>query len=846
MFRLPHRLAASTFIHYICCMARSCMLVFLLILFLAGSTYAQQKVLMGTVKDAHSDEIIPFASVSFLKNKAGLLTDSSGQFLFRFEKWPQDSLEITYVGYQAYYYPLSDTISEDTIRLTFALERASIGAVVVKSKFNRGLSVWRRIVKNKPRNDRYRFANFSYELYNKLELDLNNINKDKLKKGLFTKPVGFIFDNVDTTEEKPFLPVYLTESISDYFYQKSPKRYREVFKASKTIGIENQSLAEKLGGMDQNVNVYNNFIPVFDKQFVSPASDNGDAYYEYRVTDTQYVAGKRYYHLVFSPKRKGENTFEGDAWIHDTTFAIQKMNLRLGKEANINFVEKLSMIQEYKLINDSTWFLSKDKFVINIYPVGKNSVGFIGRKTTTYKDVDVNSNNVIAELQKNKVPEETILPPEAREKTDSFWTESRHEMLSKNEAAVYAMIDTLQKMPLFKRYTDIIGFLGTGYLNTGNFQIGPWYNWISGNSLEGIRTRFDLGTNKHFHKDLWLHGYLAYGFTDQKIKGKAEALYLLNRHPRMYLYGSYAKDLDNGQTYYDEISADNIFSLAIRKQGVPLKFMMIEEQRFEFFKEWNIGISALLTTSRKTFDPLRNLPDKSYFNNGAKGIPLTNFETSLRLRFAYLEKFLENNFFRTSLGSPLPIVEVKYSKGISDIFNSSYDYHKISGSISDYHKIPPFGSVYYNLFGGRTIGTLPYMLLDIHPGNEIYYYNKYAFNMMNRFEFIGDRYTGFNVEHNFGNGIFRLTNITRKLKFRQFWSAKGIWSTLSDANKQLNFVPDAPFRALDRKLYLELGTGVDNILRVFRVDFVWRVLPTPLPIRQQQRFGVFGSFRVAF
>jgi hypothetical protein len=39
------------------------------------------------------------------------------------------------------------------------------------------------------------------------------------------------------------------------------------------------------------------------------------------------------------------------------------MNLRLGKEANINFVNKLSLIQEYSLINDSTWFLSKDKFV---------------------------------------------------------------------------------------------------------------------------------------------------------------------------------------------------------------------------------------------------------------------------------------------------------------------------------------------------------------------------------------------------------------------------------------------------------------------------------------------------
>ena len=64
-------------------------------------------------------------------------------------------------------------------------------------------------------------------------------------------------------------------------------------------------------------------------RFISPISDNGDAFYNYRLTDTQYVAGKRLFHLVFTPKHKGENTFEGDCWIHDTTFAVQKMNLRL-------------------------------------------------------------------------------------------------------------------------------------------------------------------------------------------------------------------------------------------------------------------------------------------------------------------------------------------------------------------------------------------------------------------------------------------------------------------------------------------------------------------------------------
>ena len=62
--------------------------------------------------------------------------------------------------------------------------------------------------------------------------------------------------------------------------------------------------------------------------------------------------------MVFSPKRKGENTFEGDCWVHDPTWAIQKMTLHLRRDANINFIDKLSLIQEFKMINDSKadWF----------------------------------------------------------------------------------------------------------------------------------------------------------------------------------------------------------------------------------------------------------------------------------------------------------------------------------------------------------------------------------------------------------------------------------------------------------------------------------------------------------
>jgi hypothetical protein len=45
---------------------------------------------------------------------------------------------------------------------------------------------------------------------------------------------------------------------------------------------------------------------------------------------------------------------------------------------------------------------------------------------------------------------------------------------------------------------------------------------------------------------------------------------------------------------------------------------------------------------------------------------------------------------------------------------------------------------------------------------------------------------------------------------------------------------------------LEVGTGIDNIFKIFRLDFVWRVLPTPLPINKSSRFGIFGSFQFQF
>ncbi|AWO01765.1 hypothetical protein DLD77_08680 [Chitinophaga alhagiae] len=814
---------------------------------------AQYKI-SGIVKDAHTQELIPFATLQFVGTNTAMVTDAEGAFLFELPAIPSDSLLVRVMGYNRLVLFVDKQLKEQT--LTFEISRGdvSLKQYEVKANVNFALILLRQIIRRKPYNNYDRLESYTYEVYNKLELDIKNLNTSKLSKNRLTRPFSFILKNIDsTTENQPFLPVFLTESISDYYFQKDPKKTKEVIKASRTSGLDNESVTKFLGGMYQNINVYDNFIPVFDKSFVSPVNNSGAMYYHYRITDTQYVNNHRFIKLNFEPRRKGENVFVGEVWVQDSTYAIQKMSLSVPGDANINFVRKISLVQEFKPMEDSSgWFLAKDKFIVDFWtpsPKPTKTIEFIGRKTTSYNNIVVNDTAATNIFTERRYPQNIVVADSARMRSDSFWLGHRHEGLSKNEMAIYRMVDTLQQMPLFQKYSNTIRFLATGYKPFGPLEWGPYWYLFSQNRLEGFRMRLDLGTTPQFHKDLYLNGYLAYGFGDDRFKGKISALWLLKRHPRMYVYGSFVRDLDNGASYYDEVGTDNIFSLAIRKPNVPQKFMLIDEKRGEFYKEYFSGFSHHFSVAHKQFLPFAPLPSGNFFpHNGAGLDPLTNMEVALKLRYAFREEFLEGNYYRFSLGSKYPIVELKYALGMKGIMKSNYNYQKAAFTVSDYVKLPPFGQLYYNFFGGKIFGSpLPYPLLEIHPGNEIFYYNKYAFNMMNRFEFISDEYAGFNLEHTIGNGVFNYIPLIRKLKLRQFWTAKGIIGKLSEPNKAMNLNAGYPFKTLQGNPYIEVGTGVENILKFLRVDFVWRLAPKPLPNEaDEKRFGIFGSFRLQF
>src|SRR3954471_12572256 len=100
----------------------------LLLLLLTQSTIAQNRILKGIVKDAHSDERIPFASMQFKDQKTGRLSDSSGSFIFHFNQWPTDTLIISYVGYQDFKLPIDSFLLQraknNVVDISILMERA--------------------------------------------------------------------------------------------------------------------------------------------------------------------------------------------------------------------------------------------------------------------------------------------------------------------------------------------------------------------------------------------------------------------------------------------------------------------------------------------------------------------------------------------------------------------------------------------------------------------------------------------------------------------------------------------------------------------------------------------------
>lgn len=799
-------------------------------------TLAQTTKIRGKVTDAVSGEPVPFAGITMIGTSSGTVTDFNGEYYIE-TRVKADSLATSCVGYARQ----SHSVKLNTFQnIDFKLVSNSIllENIIVTPGENPAHAIIRKIIANKSKNNPERLNNYEYESYNKVEIDLNNVDDEMKNKKIF-KQFQFIFDYVDTSAitGKTFLPIFISETLSDYYFSRSPRVEKEVIKATKISGVNNESVAQFTGKMYQTMNIYDNYINIFDQGFVSPIADLSLWYYKVYLIDSAFLGNRWCYQISFKPKRSQEPTFTGDFWVNDTTFAIVKSNLRMEKTANVNFVKDMVVNSEYTMLGDSIWFLKNSNLFLDFNITDKKTTGFFGRKTTTYSNVRFTKaipDSVATIVERVAVKEGAL------NQDEKFWQESRPYELTKKEAAIYQMVDSVQHVPIYKTFVDIINMVVNYYYVTGYFEIGPYFKTYSFNEIEGNRFRVSGRTANKFSKKVMISGFTAYGDKDNRMKYGTDVLWIISKAPRITASIGYKEDIEQlGQSEY-ALTEDNIITSFLRRNP-NYKLTLVKEFKVGYSREWFHGFSNTISILQRRLYPTQYIP--FVYSNGSGTLSeLSTTTVSLNTRWYQGEKFLTGEFDRVSLGSDKPIINLNLTAGLKNVFNSKYEYYK--ANINLYYKvnINPFGYTRIILDGGKIFGTVPYPLLHLHEGNETYAFDRYAFNMMNYYEFASDQYISLFLEHHFQGLFLNRIPLFRKLKWREVVSGKGLIGSLDKKNLD---VMQFPLGLTDvSKPYVEVSAGVENILKVIRVDAMWRLSYLNNP--NIEKFGVRVGLQIIF
>lgn len=813
--------------------------IFIALFFVCGFSFAQVTRITGKVTDALTNEPIPFASVVFKGTTIGVSTNIDGVYTLETET-PKDSLTAQFLGYIPVSLPLRKGQATQTINFLLKTNKVELKEATIYAGENPANIIIKKVIANRDKNNSDNLDSYQFESYNKLEFDLTNIT-DKFKNRKLFKPFAFIFDNIDstTTNEKPFLPVFITETLSDRYLKNNPRDKREIIKASKISGMENETVTQFLGDMYQNINIYDNFLDLFGKKFVSPISNIGLIYYKYYLLDSLPIGDKYCYKIKFKPRRPEDLTFTGEIFIHDTTWAVKKVNMRASPKANINWVEDMAVVKEYEYIDNKMWMLTKDLLVID-FAARDNGLGFIGRKTTSYKNFVLNQ-PIPHEFLKGS--QDIVVNEDASDKDSEFWNNSRHDSLNLREKKIYAMVDTIKTLPAYKTYLDFITLFVTGYKTAGKVDLGPYFTVYSFNSIEGSRFRVGGKTNTDFSPKLRFDGYVAYGTKDEEFKYSGGIRYFFTTKPRMGVGANYKHDVAQLGQSDNAFQDDNILASLFRRSASN-KLTFTDTYKAYFEKEWLSGLSTRITAEHNEFTPLGEL-DYSYYTDDSKTIIRNKINTSdisAYFRFAYREKFVESKHGRVSLGSTYPVIQAIYTQGLKGVLNSDFDYQKFTVKVDDYLYFAPFGYLYYVVEGGQVFGKLPYPLLEVHRGNESYFYDYLSFNLMNYYEFVSDKYIALYGTHHFEGFFLDKIPLMKKLKWRELVSFRAIYGGIS--KKNLDLIVNPTFSGLSKKPYMEAGFGIENILKIIRVDFVYRLSYLDNP--DIAKFGIRASLQLTF
>ena len=822
-------------------------LLYFLIIGFINSAFAQTKV--GGVVVDKKNQPIPYASIVFKGSNEGTVSDENGKFYLESSK-SYNTIAVAFVGYTT-----KDVDLEKSVNYNMKIvlnEEQQLQEVVIytgktSKKNNPALVILRKIWERKRKNGLKMFDQYQYEKYEKVEFDLNTIDSAFMKQKVF-KGMEFVFKKVDTSKVtgKTYLPIFINESMYDVYGDNKLKKEKSIIKANKNSGLSNgDGVNTFVKDLYNDYNIYNNHLNFFDKSFTSPISTTGIDVYNYVLRDSSFIDNKWCYNIEFYPRRKNELTFKGDFWVNDSTFAIKTINMAVSKSANINWIKDIYIEQEFDVVNDSVFLLTRD-YMMSDFALNKKeeSKGVYGKRTTLFRNHKFNEQKP----EKFYKEEVNFIDNAVYTKNDEYWEQNRFEKLNKDEIGVYKMLDTLKTVKKFKQMYNLVSILGSGYIQKEHFDYGPIFSTIGYNVVEGWRLR--AGGRTYFgHNDKWrIQGYTAYGFKDNKFKYGFSGKWMVDTKNRIIISGGNRRDVEQigaSLTTTNDVLGRSFASSSVFSSGTNGKLTNINLSNVAIEIEpvknliFQTGFSYRTLESASPTFSLDYYADDTFTTTKSS---VKQSEVNLQVEFTPNKKTVGYGVERTIVDNPYSRFFVNYSQGFKGLMNSDFDYSKLQLYYKQPILIGPLGRTNLTVELGKTFGKVPLGLMSVIPGNQTYFIIGNTFSNLNFYEFVTDRYATLQWEHNFQGRLLSRIPLMRKLNWREIIGARTVYGDISNENKLLNasgLIYKAPTTP-----YWEYSIGIGNIFKVFRIDASFRGNYRDIP--GTNNFTIKGEFGFYF
>ncbi|MDX2361962.1 MAG: DUF5686 family protein [Crocinitomicaceae bacterium] len=689
------------------------------ILFFSSQLMAQYLV-SGTIADEQGVSI-PYAKV-YVKNSADLRTmaDANGHY----EMWLYEGeyyLVITSNGYDLLESYVMVT-GEGPVEKNFQLLPTKIQDIenveVSAKKTNPGREIILKVIE---RRDQMNPWNYPHTVEGYIKATEKIDRKEKNKNARRKKKL------VNTTEtadpegiEDPFAEQRkLNDAIASNMnlvevnftrHYGGRNQVKEIRNGYEKRGNKNTNLYYTTT-VKSNFNFFENLLHLDDLHQTpvsSPISTPGILYYKYRLEKQYMEDGMKIHKIKIIPRLMSSTTLEGYIYVVDSTWLIQKLELKMEK-GNLHIYDYFSIYQEFEHQGDTLCILKRQTLDYGVKYKNESSAC-----ATVAEFYDYNfSPNFAPKFFNNEV---AVTEQEAYDQDSTFWAEERKAELTPEEIEYITIKDSIEEYHKRKEYLDSID----ADFNKVTALKVLWFGIDHRNRTK--KTQWTLSSLAGMFRPIFIAGpriapnfsYFKKWENERTLDSYTEAsVGVLNWDPKIDTWWKYRYDPFHFGTA--SISFNHSFDVI---RGYDAITQIYKRSNFIEVTDLTLGhyyeiANGLYLDTDLSFAERRPLIGYNFWktDNVFPNDEPSDFETyqalilDVSLSWTPKQKYMREPNRKIVLGSRWPTFTLYYQKGISDVFGSDVNHDYLSLSILQTFKIGTIGTSTYHLKAGTFLNT---------------------------------------------------------------------------------------------------------------------------------------------